>query len=59
MIAELRSPEPSKIVPENLYTEPVEVSLAKKHVKRKRNPMLLEIKSWVEQAKQMPRMIEY
>ena len=55
MIAAPCSPELPKIVPENLYTKPAEVSLAKKLMKR--NPTLPEIKSWVEQAKQMPRMM--
>ena len=49
--------ELSKRVPENLYAKLAEVNGIKKLAKR--NPTLPEVKSWVEQAKQMPRMIQY
>jgi predicted flap endonuclease-1-like 5' DNA nuclease len=49
--------ELSKRVPENLYDKLAEVNGAKKLAKR--NPNLSEVRSWVEQAKQMPRMIQY
>lgn len=49
--------ELSKRVPENLYAKLAEVNGVKKLAKR--NPTLPEVKSWVEQAKQMPRMIQY
>lgn len=49
--------ELSKRVPENLYAKLAEVNVIKKLAKR--NPTLPEVKSWVEQAKQMPRMIQY
>lgn len=49
--------ELSKRLPENLYAKLAEVNGAKKLAKR--NPTLPEVKSWVEQAKQMPRMIQY
>lgn len=49
--------ELSKRVPENLFAKLAEVNAAKKLVKR--NPTLPEIKSWIEQAKQLPRIIQY
>jgi predicted flap endonuclease-1-like 5' DNA nuclease len=49
--------ELSKRVPANLYAKLAEVNGVKKLAKR--NPTLPEVKSWVEQAKQMPRMIQY
>lgn len=49
--------ELSKRVPENLYAKLAEVNGVKKLAKR--NPTIPEVKSWVEQAKQMPRMIQY
>ena len=49
--------ELSKRVPENLYAKLAEVNGVKKLANR--NPTLPEVKSWVEQAKQMPRMIQY
>lgn len=49
--------ELSKRVPENLYAKLAEVNRIKKLAKR--NPTLPEVKSWIEQAKQMPRMIQY
>jgi hypothetical protein len=47
----------SKRVPENLYAKLGEVSRVKKLAKK--NTTFPEAKSWAEQAKQMPRMIQY
>jgi predicted flap endonuclease-1-like 5' DNA nuclease len=49
--------ELSKRVPENLHAKMVEVNEANKRVTR--NPTLSEVKSWIEQAKELPRMIQY
>lgn len=49
--------ELSKRVPENLHAKLAEVNETKKLSKR--NPTLPEIKSWVEQAKLLPRAIQY
>jgi predicted flap endonuclease-1-like 5' DNA nuclease len=43
--------------PENLYTKMVQVNGEKNLVNRV--PHLSEVKSWVEQAKTMPRKVEY
>ncbi len=43
--------------PENLYTKLMEVNAQKKLVRRL--PSLREVKSWVEQAKSLPRVLEY
>ncbi|MEM3608256.1 MAG: DUF4332 domain-containing protein [Candidatus Bathyarchaeia archaeon] len=49
--------ELSKRDPENLHTKLLEVNKAKKLVRR---PLTLkEVKSWIEQAKKLPRKIEY
>jgi hypothetical protein len=49
--------ELSKRVPDNLYTKLTEVNETRKLVKRTSN--LPEIKSWIEQAKKLPRMIQH
>lgn len=49
--------ELSKRVPENLYAKLAEVNKTKNLSKR--NPTLPEVKSWIEQAKKLPRMIQY
>ncbi|MBS7645247.1 MAG: DUF4332 domain-containing protein [Candidatus Bathyarchaeia archaeon] len=49
--------ELSKRDPENLHTKLLEVNKAKKLVRRP--PTLKEVKSWIEQAKKLPRKIEY
>lgn len=49
--------ELSKRVPENLHGKMAEVNEANKLVKR--TPTLSEVKSWIEQAKDLPRMIQY
>ncbi len=49
--------ELSKRIPENLYAKLAEVNGTRKLVKR--NPTLPEVKSWVEQAKALPRMIQH
>jgi hypothetical protein len=49
--------ELSKRVPENLYAKPAEVNESKKLAKRK--PTLHEVTSWIEQAKLLPRMIQF
>jgi predicted flap endonuclease-1-like 5' DNA nuclease len=43
--------------PENLYAKLVEVNAEKKLVKK--SPTLDNVKSWVEQAKALPRKVEY
>lgn len=43
--------------PENLYTKMVQVNGEKNLVNRV--PHLSEVQSWVEQAKTMPRKVEY
>jgi predicted flap endonuclease-1-like 5' DNA nuclease len=43
--------------PENLYNKMLEVNEAKNLVNR--TPHLSSVKSWVEQAKTLPRMVEY
>lgn len=43
--------------PENLYKKMIEVNEEKKLVRRV--PHLSEVKSWVEQAKTLPRKVEY
>jgi hypothetical protein len=49
--------ELSKRLPETLYARLAEVNGIKKLAKR--NSTLPEVKSWVEQEKQMPKMIQY
>jgi predicted flap endonuclease-1-like 5' DNA nuclease len=49
--------ELSKRVPENLYKKMLEVNQEKKLVRR--NPPLSAVKSWIEQAKTLPRVVEY
>lgn len=49
--------ELSKRVPDNLYAKLTEVNEDKKLAKRM--PTLPEVKSWIEHAKQLPRMIQY
>lgn len=49
--------ELSKRVPENLYKKMLEVNQEKKLVRR--NPPLNAVKDWVEQAKTLPRVVEY
>lgn len=49
--------ELSKRVPENLQKKMVEVNQEKKLVRRE--PSLTEVKSWVEQAKNMERVVQY
>jgi len=43
--------------PENLYTKILEVNAAKKLVRRP--PSLKEIVKWVDQAKKLPRVVQY
>jgi len=49
--------ELSKRVPENLHAKMLEVNKEKKLVRRP--PTLNEVKDWVEQAKKLPRKVEY
>jgi len=49
--------ELSKRDPENLHNKILELNKARKLVRRP--PTLKEVKSWVEQAKKLPRKIEY
>jgi predicted flap endonuclease-1-like 5' DNA nuclease len=49
--------ELSKRVPENLHAKMSEVNEANKLVTR--NPTLAEVKSWIEHAKELPRMVQY
>jgi predicted flap endonuclease-1-like 5' DNA nuclease len=49
--------ELSKRVAENLHTKMLEVNEEKKLVRRP--PTLEEVKQWIEQAKKLPRKIEY
>ncbi|MEM2109082.1 MAG: DUF4332 domain-containing protein [Candidatus Odinarchaeota archaeon] len=49
--------ELSKRDPENLHNKILELNKARKIVRRP--PTLKEIKSWIEQAKKLPRKIEY
>ena len=49
--------ELSKRVPENLHAKMLEVNEKKKIVRRP--PALGEVKKWVEEAKKLPRKIEY
>ena len=49
--------ELSKRVPENLVAKMTEINMAKKLVRRL--PTLKEAKSWVAQAKKLPRVITY
>ena len=49
--------ELAKRVPENLHAKMLEVNVAKNLVKRP--PTLSNVKDWVEQAKSLPRKIEY
>ena len=50
-------PELAQRNPDNLYQKLLEVNAEKKLVRRL--PTLDMVKSWVEQAKQLPRVIEY
>lgn len=50
-------PELAQRNPENLFNKLVEVNKEKKLVRRL--PTLSQVKNWVEQAKQLPRVIEY
>lgn len=50
-------PELAQRNPENLLQKMQEVNEAKKLVRRL--PMLSQVQSWVEQAKELPRIIEY
>ena len=49
--------ELSKRVPEHLHAKMAEVNAAKKLVRRL--PTLREVQSWVEQAKTLPRILQY
>ena len=49
--------ELSKRIPEELYKKMVEVNQAKKLVRK--IPTQADVKSWVEQAKKLPRAVEY
>ena len=49
--------ELAKRVPENLHAKMLETNTAKNLVKRP--PTLSNVKDWVEQAKSLPRKIEY
>ena len=49
--------ELAKRVPENLHSKILEVNQAKKLVRRP--PSLNEVKDWVNQAKKLPRMVQY
>ena len=50
-------PELAQRNPENLYNKMIQVNMEKKLVRR--TPHLSEVESWVEQAKSLPRKIEY
>ncbi len=50
-------PELAQRNPENLYQTLVEVNQAKKLVRKM--PVLTQVADWVEQAKQLPRVITY
>ncbi len=50
-------PELAQRNPENLYQKILEVNAEKKLVRRP--PTLGMVKDWIEQAKQLPRVIEY
>jgi predicted flap endonuclease-1-like 5' DNA nuclease len=50
-------PELSKRVPENLLKKMTEVNEAKKLVRKM--PVLSQVSDWVEQAKKLPRVIQY
>ncbi len=50
-------PELAQRNPENLYKKLVEVNKEKRLVRRL--PTLAQVRSWVEQAKALPRVIEY
>ena len=43
--------------PENLHTKMLQVNEEKNLVRR--TPYLSNVKSWIEQAKTLPRMVEY
>ena len=49
--------ELAKRVPENLHSKILEVNEKKKLVRRP--PPLENVKNWVEQAKKLPRIVEY
>ncbi|HUM80796.1 MAG TPA: DUF4332 domain-containing protein [Methanothrix sp.] len=49
--------ELSKRVPESLYAKLLEVNGARKIAGR--DPTLPEVRSWIEKAKKMPRIIQY
>ena len=49
--------ELSKRVAENLHAKMLEVNETKKLVRRP--PTLNEVKKWIEQAKELPRKVEY
>jgi len=49
--------ELSKRVPENLHPKMLEANAAKNLVRRA--PSLNEVKQWVEEAKTLPRKVEY
>lgn len=49
--------ELAKRVPENLHAKMLEVNEKKKLVRRP--PTLNEVKQWIEEAKKLPRKIEY
>ncbi|MBS7652184.1 MAG: DUF4332 domain-containing protein [Candidatus Bathyarchaeia archaeon] len=49
--------ELAKRVPENLYAKIIEVNNEKKLVRRP--PTLNQVKNWIEQAKSLPRKVEY
>ncbi len=50
-------PELAQRVPENLHKKLLEVNASKKLVRRP--PSLSEVTDWVEQAKQLPRVLTY
>lgn len=50
-------PELAQRNPENLYKKMLEVNAEKKLVRRP--PTLRQVQSWVEQAKNMPRVLNY
>ncbi len=50
-------PELAQRVPENLHKKLLEVNASKKLVRRP--PSLSEVADWVEQAKQLPRVLTY
>ena len=49
--------ELSQRMPETLYQKMVEINQAKKLVRK--IPTQADVKSWVEQAKKLPRAVEY